>query len=412
MPTEIIGQNSGHMFFPQGEEPYRDEGRLVIAHSPDIPYDASAALWVRKNIRMKEAVDCSNYQIVMLNLSTQDLTSKLYQQYQRSSSGLYVPAHIWDQRHEDGETEFYVEDEAPSAEHVYLVGPLGNPLDYLRALTIADHYKERLNAKAVTLIATYLGSSRSDKNVDSNEAYVPKGITIETMMELLAVNIDRIIALETHSSLAQYYSEMSEVPFLPISPWNYLIAKMGLETGFASMSNNGQLLIDPEKVIVAGPDKGRNWAAKRIAERFDLSYVSGNKKRINDGEVIIEFSPEDTERIKGKETAAVYDDEIASGGTGKILGNSLKNLGIKNIYMAGVHAKLVGSWKENIMDPSITSLYLTDSRKPLGKIGGKVKDKIHVITIAPLIADLIDADIEGVDFWHDPRYSSMILQQK
>jgi len=80
--------------------------------------------------------------------------------------------------------------------------------------------------------------------------------------------------------------------------------------------------------------------------------------------------------------------------------------------MAGVHAKLVGNWKKNLMDPSLTKLFITDSRKPIGKIKGKVEDKIHIVSIAPLIADVIEADIKGVDFWHDPRYTGMILQQK
>ena len=148
----IERNNSGHIFFPKGEEPYRDSlGHLVIAHSPDIPFEYSSALWVMKNLEMNETLDRENNQIVMLNLSPNDLTQTLFEQYQKSPSGLYAPTYVWDQKHEDGETEFYVENEATGAQHIYLVGPLEYPSDYIRALTTADHFKERLNAKAVTL---------------------------------------------------------------------------------------------------------------------------------------------------------------------------------------------------------------------------------------------------------------------
>ncbi|KKQ42739.1 MAG: hypothetical protein US60_C0013G0016 [Microgenomates group bacterium GW2011_GWC1_37_8] len=414
MPTGIIGRsNSNHIFFSQGEAPYRDnKGHLVITHSPDIPFEYSAALWAMINLEMNEALNRKNFQIVMLNINPNDLSQELYKQYQKSPSGLYAPAYIWDQKHDDGEVEYYTENEAADAEHIYLVGPLEYPIDYIRALTSADHFKERLNAKVVTLVATSLGSNRSDKNVDSKGNYVPKGITIETMMELLAGKMDRIIALEPHSSLAQYYSETYRTPFLPLSPWESLITQMCLKEGFASMTRKGKLFINPEEVIVVGPDAGRNWAAKKIAEYYSLAYVSGEKKRVNDGEVIIVFKPEDIELIKKRDKAFGYDDEIATGGTGKILGRALRSCGINNFYLAGVHAKLVGNWQENIGDPSLTRLYLTNSRKPIGKIQGEISEKIHLVSIAPLIADLIESDVKGIDFWHDPKYSGMILQQK
>lgn len=413
MPAEIGHNNQGHIFFSRGEEPYRDsQGRFVIAHSPDIPFEYSSSLWAMKNIEMNEILDRRNSQIVMLNISSNDLTKTLFEQYQKSPTGLHAPTFVWDQKHEDGETEFYLENESATSQHIYLVGPLEYPQDYIRALTTADHFKERLNAKAVTLIATSLGSNRSDKNVDLKGNYVPKGITIETMMELLAVKIDRIIAIEPHSTLAQYYSERNRTPFLPLSPWELLTSKMALEKGFASINKEDKLSINPEEVIVVGPDAGRNWAAKRIAQHYGLTYVSGEKKRVNDGEVTIVFQAKDKEQIEKRKKAFAYDDEVSSGGTGKILGQALKNCGVKEFYMAGVHAKLVGKWKENLEDPGLTTLYLTDSRKPIGKIEGNVAKKIRIVSIAPLVTDLISADIQGIDFWHDPTYSKMILQQK
>lgn len=92
------------------------------------------------------------------------------------------------------------------------------------------------------------------------------------------------------------------------------------------------------------------------------------------------------------------------------IGKKLISYGAEGLVVVGVHGKFVGKWEENINDPSIKKIFVTDSREPIGNIPPYVKSgKIEILSLQGLIYQILEADKRGVNFWEDPEYQHLIL---
>ena len=64
--------------------------------------------------------------------------------------------------------------------------------------------------------------------------------------------------------------------------------------------------------------------------------------------------------------------------------------------------------KNKIKHPLFAHILGTDSRQPIGNIN--IADNIELVSLAPLLRQLIEADIEGINFWQDQKFKDMLLQ--
>lgn len=378
------------------KKPHKDKcGRLVIDRAPEITWDCASVDWERVNRTMREVgIDRENNQIVVVP-APQTVTNAFF----RNSHGL---AHAQSTRWADGEPDIYLIGEKP-ADHIYVVASLLDEIDYFMAAAIADHYKSELGAKAVTLVAPFMGFSRGDKNT-RNGGYASVTVNIRTGIGMLANYVDRMMVIEPHSSATQCYAAEFGIPLAPLSPWQYMMENLQRYS-----SNELDLDINADTAVFVRPDVGRHLAAERSSDFLKIPSVSFTKNRISGVDVEVhQLSEPDQELVKGK-TAVVYDDEAASMGT---LYNIVKMLGeydCANVLVCLAHRKFTPGWLNKSQHPLIKLIMTLDTRAPIGNIA--MARNIVEVSAAPLIMDLIEADIKGVNFWQDPVYRSMVLQE-
>jgi len=97
-------------------------------------------------------------------------------------------------------------------------------------------------------------------------------------------------------------------------------------------------------------------------------------------------------------------------GTIYALAEALKGYGAKSLAISLVHCKFTPGWENKIKHPLFSLVLGTDSRQPIGNIN--IADNIELISLAPLVRELIEADIKGVNFWKDKKFKDLILQEE
>lgn len=390
--------------YTERKSPVRDsKQRLVVARAPEISYECGSCLWDVVNRKMNSEIDRTDAQVVVLTPHS-DMTRKLYVSLQDSPLGKYKAATTEEKRWSDNSLYIELTDEAPEAQSVYIVASTLNEDDCMRAERIADHYKTVLNAKYATLVAPFF-PTREDKNVDSKGNYRPNTINLHSDLRGVSSVFDRMICYETHSSAAQTYAAEMGMPLLPLSPFIQMIDHVKKEGVMVKGKKNE---LTPDNTVVIGPDKGRNLAARRIAEHLRSPYVSFNKVRISGHDVIVyELTPEEQEIVRGN-IAITYDDEAQSMKTMGTIGGELQRYGAESMVACLAHLKLTDKWEDVARNPFFAKILGTDSRQPIGNI--RMAGNIEIMSLEPLCRQVICDDIKGMNFWEDRESRKMILQ--
>ena len=388
-----------------GKEPPKEKP-LVYDHSMEITWATAEKLWETVNeIRAEKSLLGGDKCQVVVFQSEGDVTMSLYEKLLRSPLGEYGATTVHDKVFPDTEFEAEALNALPGAEHIYFVASLVKPEDIDRVLAVGNYYKKILNAKQITLVCSFLRTTRQDKNVDKTGDLTPSMPNIYTTLQQLASVVDRMIVFEPHSSSTQAFAAQLGVPLAPLSPWRYL-----MEQVFERGSKKDGKHVDMKKAQkrIVRPDKGRYIAAARISNLFGILSIICGKMRVSPTEtrIIFENLPQEMNNI----TALCFDDEI---NTMETVGNIANGLSVLAFIIAAVHAKFTNSWKDIVRNPKITKVFVSDSRKPVGDINDpEIKDKVEVISLATLVYGIIRADMQGINFWKDKEYSTMLLQTR
>jgi phosphoribosylpyrophosphate synthetase len=395
MPNQVKLKPS----YVKGKKPVKDKfGRNLFVHAPQLTYEFSSKLWKQKNTEINRQINNPKTQIVVLTSHQNDVAHVIYKNLKHHPLGKYSVATTIEQEFPDGELKILIDGEAPKAELVYIIASILNERDFSRVRKVADHYKNTLNAKFITLICPYLGATREDKNVTTKGEYEPCVTSIRAEIGGLSPYIDKMIIVEPHSFATQACAASFGIPLVPISPWKLMAEQM-----------QKRYKINPENYLVVRPDKGRNLAAVRIGEYLNLPSVSFDKVRVSGQAVtLFELSDEEKKLVKGK-TCIIYDDEASTMGTIFALAEALQGYGAKSMIVCLVHCKFTSGWETKIKHPLFSLVLGTDSRQPIGNIN--ISDNIEIVSLGGLIIELIKADIKGVNFWTDKDFKEMILQE-
>lgn len=380
--------------------------RKVFNHATEIPYSTGAHFWQQRVNELNILGAYASHQLVVI--PTNDLTEKISHSNMYPFSDKNPVAIAKFNLFPNTEDLLEMENEAIGAKHITIVSAPTNYADLFHIMQVASHYKESLGTKYVTLLVSTLPTTRQDKNSDTKGKYRPISINIHPTITALSTYIDSFIVFEPHSFAAQTTAIDLNRPFLPITPWKYLLDK-AIRKGISI--DNKKIAFTKENMLVIRPDMGRNIAASRIANDRSFDHVSFDKERVSPTETrLLPLSKEDQKRIKGK-ICLVYDDVLATCGTIGKIADKLAEYGALGLIIIGVHGEFTEEWEKHISNPMIKKIYVSDSRKSIGDIQPYIDSgKIEIISIEKNISEILKADFSRINFWIKPKYKHLVLQ--
>ena len=225
----------------------------------------------------------------------------------------------------------------------------------------------RASAKRITAVCPFYGYARQDRKAEGREP-----ITARMVADLFkSAGAKRMISIDLHSGQIQGFFD---------GPVDHLTAMPVLENYVREHA--------VEPVIVA-PDAGRIKVAERMAQHLtdkgsDLAFIY---KRRPKGTANVAEAKEVMGDVDGR-LCILTDDMIDSGGTIVSAADVLMARGAKEVWAMATHAVLSGPAIERLEKSVITRVVLTNTLPlaPEQQIA-----KIEVLSIAPLIADALNA---------------------
>ncbi len=223
---------------------------------------------------------------------------------------------------------------------------------------------KRASAARVTAVIPYYGYARQDRK---DEGRTP--ITAKLVANVITrAGADRVLTMDLHAPQIQGFFDV---------PVDHLYAAPVLTSYFQSKS------YDPADIVVVSPDEGSVKRAKGHSKRLGGKLAIVDKVRENalqTQQKNIIGGP-----VEGK-ICLMFDDMISTGGSICGAAKLVHEAGAKEIHLAATHGVLCGAAIENLKNAPIDSLVITNTI-PLPP--EKRLDNIHVLTVAPLLAEAI-----------------------
>jgi ribose-phosphate pyrophosphokinase len=227
---------------------------------------------------------------------------------------------------------------------------------------------KRASAKRITAVCPFYGYARQDRKAEAREP-----ITARLVADLItAAGADRVATVDLHTGQIQGFFDY---------PVDHLTAVPVLEEYL-------RRTLDGEIVFVA-PDAGGGKLARRYADRFggDIAFID---KRRPKGTHNVAVATEVVGEIDGR-TCVIVDDMIDTAGTVVSAANLLIDRGASEIYIAATHGLLSGPAVDRLKNAPIREVVVTNT-VPIPS--EKRFDSLRVLSIAPLVAEAIDAVFE------------------
>jgi ribose-phosphate pyrophosphokinase len=249
---------------------------------------------------------------------------------------------------------------------VFLVQPTCYPANKtLMELLIMTDACKRASAGRLTAVIPYYGYARQDRKVASRAP-----ITAKLVADLLSTaGVSRILTMELHAGQIQGFFDV---------PVDNLYAS-------SLLVNEIQKSVGDEDLVIVSPDAGGVERARHFAKQLNGTLAIIDKRR--DGPNVAEVM-----HIIGdvrNRTAVLVDDMIDTAGTITKAAAATIEHGATRVIAAGTHPVLSGPAVKRIADSPLEKLIVTDTI-PL-QPAAKELDKIHVVSVAPLFAEAIDA---------------------
>ncbi len=225
----------------------------------------------------------------------------------------------------------------------------------------------RASAKRITAVCPFYGYARQDRKAEGREP-----ITARLVADLFkTAGAKRMVSIDLHSGQIQGFFE---------GPVDHLTAMPVLEN---------YLRKHADAPVIVSPDAGRIKVAERMAQHLsdkgaDLAFIY---KRRPKGTTNVAEAKEVMGDVDGR-LCILTDDMIDSGGTICTAADVLMARGATEVWAMATHAVLSGPAIERLKNSVITKVVLTNT---LPIPAEKMFDKIEVLSIAPLIADALNA---------------------
>ncbi|HHJ09481.1 MAG TPA: ribose-phosphate pyrophosphokinase [Bacteroidetes bacterium] len=258
----------------------------------------------------------------------------------------------------DGEFQPSFEESVRGAS-VFIIQSTFPPAENLMELLLMIDAAKRASANKVVAVMPYFGLARQDRK---DKPRVSIGAKLVADL-LSAAGADRIMTMDLHADQIQGFFNV---------PVDHIFAS----SLFVPYIKNLNL----DNLVIASPDMGGTKRANAYSRFLNAEMVICYKqrKRANVvGEITVIGD------VKGK-NVVIVDDMVDTAGTLTKAANMMKEQGAISVRACATHPILSGNAYENIEQSALSELVVTDSI-PLKK----QSSKIHVISVADLLADII-----------------------
>ena len=274
------------------------------------------------------------------------------------------------ERFPDGETAVRLL-EPVRRRDVFLVQSLSPPVnDHLvELLELADACR-RAAAARITAVVPYLGYARSDKRHGRREPIA--GRMTADLIE--AVGIQHVLTMDLHAPQIEGFFR------IPVDAL----------TAVPTLSEILRRRLPAHSVIVA-PDAGALRMATEYAHHFGASVAVLHKRRESGTETHVTHLVGEVE----DKTCVIVDDMISTAGTmASGIATLLKAGARPPITIAATHALLLPGAREKLRHEAVGDIYVTDTVPSTGEEWSS----LHVISIAPVLADALQRLLERRSF--------------
>lgn len=252
---------------------------------------------------------------------------------------------------------------------VYIVHSTSKPVSTnIMELLIAIDAAKRASAKSINVVIPYFGYARQDRKARPRQPIT--GRLVADLIE--AAGATSVATVEIHSSQTMGFFN------IPADD----LTTIGILAGYFKKKKI------TKDIVIVSPDHGGVKRARNLAEILNAPIAIIDKRRVrpNEAEAMNLIG-----EVSGK-TAIVIDDMVDTGGTLVTGINMLKQKGATDIYCAITHPVLSNPAIDRIQSSQITKLICTDTIELEEE---KKIDKIEVVSIKDMIADVIKAKAEG-----------------
>ena len=236
----------------------------------------------------------------------------------------------------------------------------------LEHLVMVDAAK-RASAKRITVVAPFYGYARQDRKASGREP-----ISARLLADLfLAAGAKRLLSVDLHSGQIQGFFD---------GPVDHLTAMPVLLEYLQTLP--------PEDLVIVSPDAGRVKVAERYTNLLHADLAIVHKRRQNAKHEV--SAKEIVGDVDGR-TCVIVDDMIDTGGTIVAAAELLAANGARRVIAATTHPVFSGPAVERLRDSVIDLVVCTDTL-PLPP--HKQFSKLHVVSVAPIVARAISAVFE------------------
>ncbi|HKR71339.1 MAG TPA: ribose-phosphate pyrophosphokinase [Streptosporangiaceae bacterium] len=252
---------------------------------------------------------------------------------------------------------------------VFLIQPLAAPVqEHLVELLLMLDAARGASAARVTAVIPHYAYARSDKK---NMPRVSIGGRLVADL-LVAAGASRVLTMTLHSPQVHGFFSV---------PVDHLHALSEIANHFRSR--------DLTNSVVVSPDLGNAKQAAALAKRLGLPVAAGAKERISDDKVTITSIIGD---VAGR-NVIVLDDEIARGTTIIEILARLREHGARSVRVACTHGLFCdGALKRIAAWPEVQEIVCTNT---VAMAESEGTDRLHVISVAPALAEAIRRIHEG-----------------
>ncbi len=264
-------------------------------------------------------------------------------------------------RFSDGEIRVQINESIRGAD-VFVIQPLCYPAnDHIMELLLIVDALKRSSAGRITAVIPYFAYARQDRQ-DRPRTPISSRVVADI---ITAVGTQRVVVVDLHSPQIQGFFNIP-VDHLSALPILYEYIRKNLD------------LTNP---IVVSPDAGGVERARQLANKLGCGIAIIYKRRPepNKAEVLDVVGD-----IEGKE-AIIIDDIIDTAGTVVNAANMLINKGAKKVIACATHGVLSGPAVDRLTDSPIERVIITNTIP----VGDKKFNKLHIVSIAPLLAEAI-----------------------
>lgn len=268
-------------------------------------------------------------------------------------------------RFSDGEIQVQINENVRGSDVFIIQSTCAPTNDNLMELIVMVDALRRASAGRITAVIPYFGYARQDRRVRS--ARVP--ITAKVVADFLSsVGVDRVLTCDLHAEQIQGFFD---VPVDNVFGSPVLIHDILKKT-------------DLNNPMVVSPDIGGVVRARAIAKLLndaDMAIIDKRRPKANVSQVMHIIGD-----VAGRDCILV-DDMIDTGGTLVKAAEALKERGATKVVAYATHAVLSGSAAQNLANPALDEVVVTDTIPLSQEI--KALGKVRVLTLSGMLSEAI-----------------------